>query len=163
MNEPIGGQVDAADAALLDRLRPLVEDDDPVPPQVIAAARATSTWRRIDEELAELGELAELTGDSLSLAAGVRGGATRLLTYEAGDLTVEIEVSDDDGRVRILGQVVPARAVLVRVEQPTRAVEVSADELGRFRVTGLAAGPTRLCLTPSAGGGEPVRTQWTLL
>ncbi|GAA0907233.1 hypothetical protein [Virgisporangium aurantiacum] len=161
MNEPEGGHVDPADAALLDRLRPLVEEDDPVPPAVTAAAKAASTWRRIDEELAELGELADLTGDSLSLAAGVRGGATRLLTYEAGDLTVEIEVSTDDDRIRILGQVVPAGALLVRVEQPAQAVEVGSDELGRFRATGLSAGPTRLSLTPP--GGAPVRTQWTLL
>lgn len=161
MNEPKGGHVDPADAALLDRLRPLVEEDDPVPPEVTAAAKAASTWRRIDEELAELGELAGLTGDSLSLAAGVRGGATRLLTYEAGDLTVEIEVSTDDSRIRVLGQVVPAGVVLVRVEQPARAVEVSTDELGRFRATGLADGPTRLVLTPP--GAAPVRTQWTLL
>ena len=161
MNEPKGGHVDPADAALLDRLRPLVEEDDPVPPEVIAAAKAASTWRRIDEELAELGELADVTADSLTLAAGVRGGATRLLTYEAGDLTVEIEVSTDDARIRVLGQVVPAGVVLVRVEQPAQAVEVSTDELGRFRATGLAGGPTRLVLTPP--GAAPVRTQWTLL
>jgi hypothetical protein len=161
MNQPGSGHVDPADAALLDRLRPLIEEDDPVPPEVTAAAKAASTWRRIDEELAELGELADLTGDSLTLAAGVRGGATRLLTYEAGDLTIEIEVSTDDGRIRILGQVVPAAVVLVRVEQPARAVEVTTDELGRFRATGLASGPTRLSLTPP--GAAPVHTGWTLL
>jgi hypothetical protein len=150
---------DQVDAALLDRLRPLVEGDDPVPPEVVAAARAASTWRTIDAELAELVE------DSLSVAAGVRGGASRLLTYRAGDLTIEVEVSTADERLRILGQVVPARAALVRVEQVGNAVEVGTDELGRFRVTGLPSGSTRLCCTllGPAAAGEPVRTQWTLL
>lgn len=161
MNEPIGGHVDPADAALLDRLRPLVDEDDPVPPEVVAAARAAGAWRRMDEALARL------TDDSVNLSAGVRGGATRLLTFEAGELTIEIEVSEADGRNRVLGQVVPVRRALVRVEQPAHTEETTTDALGRFRIADLPAGPTRLHCTPlrtdGTPDGVPVRTQWTLL
>jgi hypothetical protein len=148
---------DPPDAVLITRLRPLLEADDPVPPEVVAAARAASTWRTIDEELAELAD------DSVGTPAGVRGGAARLLTYRAGDLTVELEVSTADGALRILGQVVPPQAMRVRIEQVGPAVEATADDLGRFRAGGLAPGPTRLVCTPVTPGGVPVHTQWTLL
>jgi hypothetical protein len=161
MSRPTGNRPEPPDTALLERLRPLVDRDDPVPPHVIDAARAASTWRRVDEELAELAE------DSLTLAAGVRGGDARLLTYTLEGLTVEIEVSTADGRVRILGQVVPPALAWVRIEQAAGSVQVTTDGLGRFRADGLASGATRLRLTrPGPGGvptGTPLLTPWTLL
>jgi hypothetical protein len=162
--------IEPADATLVERLRPLVERDDPVPPEVVAAAQAALTWQRIDAELAEL------AGDSLSVAAGVRGAAARLLTYQAGGITIEVEVVTADDRVRILGQLVPPQPAHLRVEQPAGPVEVTADALGRFRVTGLTPGPTRLWCAPidpdgaagaagpaGAPAGAAVCTQWTLL
>ena len=157
MNQP----TEPPDAVLLERLRPLALRDDPVPPEVLAAARAAHTWRRIDDELAELVE------DSLTLAAGVRGTAGRLLTYSLGDLTVELEVSGEDGQVRVLGQLVPPVAARVRVEQTGRSVQVDADELGRFRAVGLHPGPTRLRLARLGPDGVPtgpwLATPWTVL
>lgn len=161
MNEPlVGDPVDPRDAGLLAQLRPLLEADDPVPPEVVAAARAASTWRRIDEELAELVE------DSIGVAAGVRGGAARLLTYQLGTLTIELEVSTSGGTLRLLGQVVPPQPARIRAEQGGGAVTAVADHLGRFRVDGLASGPTRLVCTPvgpDGAPGTPVRTEWTIL
>jgi hypothetical protein len=147
--------LDPPDAVLLDRLRPLVDAEDPVPPEVLAAARASSTWRRVDEELAEL------TADSLDLAAGVRGGAARLLTFEAGGLTIEVEVSADGAGLRVLGQVVPPQVARVRIEQPGGATDATADALGRFRATGVMSGSARFVCVPT--GGVPVRTGWTVL
>ena len=54
-------------------LRSVIDRADPVPPAVIAAAKASFTWRTIDSELAEL--VAD-SAESLSAGAG-RGRCTR--------------------------------------------------------------------------------------
>jgi hypothetical protein len=134
---------------------------DPVPPEVVAAARGSFGWQVLDAELARL------TADSRLVAADVRGGPARLLSYQAGERTIEIEVTDLAGRLRILGQLVPPQPARVRVEQPAREVEVAADHLGRFAVPDVPPGPTRFACQPLGPAGEPVGaalvSQWQML
>lgn len=144
--------MNGSDDPLAARLARLFAEADPVPEAVLAAARAGLGWRNLDAEVASL------VADSLWDAGAVRGDAARLLTFEAGELTIEVEVSDVGGRLRVLGQVVPPRAVEVRVEQPGGGVLVTADEWGRFAVPDLPTGPTRfVCGDPAVG------TEWTVL
>lgn len=145
----------SSDDDLLARLEALLADDDPPPAAVVAAARDSYRWRDIDAELASL------TADSLLAAEAVRGEQARLLTYRAGGITIEVEVTESAGRLRVLGQLVPPRAARVRIEQPQRAVEADVRELGRFRAEELPPGPTRFVCTPA--GASPVRTEWTIL
>ena len=71
------------DDALMDELRAVLAPD-PVPAAVLAAARATFTWRSVDEELAQL------LSDSADLAlTGVRGAGDRRLSFEAPQLVIE--------------------------------------------------------------------------
>jgi hypothetical protein len=140
---------------LLDRLTGLLRDADPVPPDVLAAAKASLDWLDIDTAVARL------VADSLREAAAVRGTGARLLTFETDDVVIDIEVSEIGERLRIVGQVVPARAVTVCAEQPAATVEVRTDGLGRFTIDDLAIGRTRFVCVPEAGA--PVRTEWTLL
>src|ERR1700736_6555418 len=87
---------------LLGERRALARAVDPVPAEVTFAAKGSLAWRRIDAELAEL------TFDSLledAALAGVRGGDTvRLVTFEAGDVSVEVEITDAGDRRRLIGQ-----------------------------------------------------------
>src|SRR6266508_4083187 len=96
-----------ADELLVADLRRTAGRRDGVPPEVLAAARATFTWLTIDSELAQL------TFDSATESAelaGVRGPATaRLLSFEATTLTVELEVSPSGPHRRIVGQLVPGQ------------------------------------------------------
>ena len=151
-----------SDDALLTRLDRLLADADPVPDAVLAAARASLGWRALDAELDV--ELARLVADSLVSSGDVRGAAARLLSFEAGELTLEVEVSPVGTRLRIVGQVVPPRPASVRAEQPGgTGIRVAADELGRFTIGDLPAGPTRFVCAPAEGDGAPVCTEWTLL
>lgn len=150
------------DDALAEELRQLLRRVDPVPPEVVDAARVSIGWRTLEADLADL------ISDSLLTTADVRGGEQpRLLSFQAGDRIVEIEVSALDGRLRILGQLVPVQPARVRVEQPTGAVEVVADQLGRFAIEDLPVGPTRFVCQPLDPAGEPVGTevvtQWQAL
>lgn len=149
---------DADDERLLAELRRLATVLDPVPPDALAAARSAIAWRTMDAELAEL------TGDPVAgprLAAGVRGApAPALLSFEAGDFAVEVEVEvADGGERRLLGQVVPPAAGDVEVRHGGEPVAVDVDALGRFSAPGIAAGPVSLrCRV----GGRVVETDWFL-
>lgn len=128
---------------LMKRLRLAASELDPVPAEVLAAARGAFAWRRVNEELAEL------TSDSaLELAgtAGVRGeGEARLLSFAVeGGLEVELEVSGPATGLKLLGQTVPATPGLARVSYPGGAVTGPMDELGRFSLSGLVPGPARI-------------------
>ena len=85
--------VPPADQELLLRLGVLARAADPAPAEVLELGRAALSMRRLDAELAEL------VADSDAALAGVRGaGSTvRLLTFEAGELVVEAQVSGPAG------------------------------------------------------------------
>jgi hypothetical protein len=144
---------------LLAELRRLGQAADPVPPEVSFAARGSFAWRRIDAELAEL------TFDSAldEARATVRGGdAVRLLTFEAGQVSVEVEVTEVDGHRSMIGQLVPPQPAQVEVRAKPANQTVDADELGRFAVAGLEAGPTSIrCRL--VGTGQVIETGWLVL
>lgn len=149
------------DDALAGEVGELLRRSDPVPPEVVATARASFGWQALDAELARL------TADSLLAAADVRGEPARLLSYQAGERTIEVEVTNQDGRLRILGQLVPLQPARVRAEQPAGTVEATADQLGRFAIRDLPPGPTRFACQPLGPAGEPVGaelvSEWQVL
>jgi hypothetical protein len=162
----------ADDDALEAEMRALLARMDPVPGRVLHAARAAWTWRTIDQELADLSALAELTHDSLleegTLLAGVRGPATtRVLTFESPEppaLTLEVEVSASGSAARrLVGQLIPpaAAGVVVELREGGIAATGEADDLGRFVLLAEGSGDARLRFT--LADGAQVRTAWTLL
>ncbi len=144
------------DEQLLTELRASLAGVDDVPESVSEAARAAFEWRTIDEELAALSYDSFLDDKEL---AGVRSGGDgpRQLTFDAEDVTVEIEVESG----RIIGQLVPPQSGEVEVRQPGGSVTVQADELGRFSCDGIGRGPVSLrCITP---GATPIITEWIVV
>jgi len=146
------------DDAFEAHLRALVARTDPVPERVLEAARGSLTWRTIDEELARLVYDSALDAE---LAIGVRGGTARLLTFEAGPVTIELEASEERGRLEIVGQLVPAAETDVEVRHADGSVAGRSDELGRFRLAGIPAGPVSIRVRIPAAGW--VATEWVTL
>src|SRR5215468_8608540 len=101
--------IGTSDEELGDALRAMFVATDPVPPAALAAAKAALAWRDIDAELAEL------TRDSLTAPplASVRGTPPRLLTFTTETVTIDLEVTDETGLVRMLGQLSPANSAEV--------------------------------------------------
>lgn len=133
------------------------------PPDVVAAAKATFTWRTIDAELAELTFDSGADSDAL---AGVRsGGGARALTFEHDDVVVEVEVNEDAGGRTLVGQVGPAAPEWVELQQASgaAAVRFETDDMGRFRVPGVASGPVRLLCRFPAGGRPELLTAWVTI
>ncbi|MFE7231498.1 hypothetical protein ACWCRF_24960 [Streptomyces sp. NPDC002405] len=124
---------------------------DPVPDSLRQLAVEAYALRDLDARIAEL------TFDSLVDSIPVRGATDtpRMLTFQAGELTVDVEVTGDG----LLGQVLPPQQVRIEVLAGPRrpGPALTADELGRFTGEAPPAGPFALRLR---AGGEVVVTEW---
>jgi hypothetical protein len=150
--------VSPEDAALLARLGAIALTVDAPPAAAFDAGRAAFAWRTVDAELAEL------VADSALETATVRSAATdtRLLSFETGRWTIEVQLSIGDGRRAVLGQVIPEPATAgatARIETDTAdALEAHIDAMGRFDLDDVAG--TRLRIRVEVPGSPPVTTVW---
>jgi hypothetical protein len=133
-----------------------------VPPEVPPTSHDSFSWRTIDAELAELAY--DSVADH-SYAGAMRGSEdTRLLTFEASHLTVEVEIIALGTRRSLIGQLIPVQQARVLVRHQDGIATVEADEFGRFKLEDLPPGPGSLrCQLGGAKGGAPVVTDWITL
>jgi hypothetical protein len=120
-----------SDEQLIGALRDLIP---PVPERVLALGHAAFAW------FEPAAALAALTAETTALPAGVRGGGTRLLTFAAARISVEIEVCDRD----IVGRLAPASVAEVILRSPGGERGTRTDETGAFALPGVPAGAVSL-------------------
>jgi hypothetical protein len=140
------------DDELLERLRVAASVHDAVPLDVLAAARGAFALRTLDDELADLLFDSLLDEDLV----GVRGGGPRQLSFGADEVTIDVDV-DDHG---IVGQLAGPEATGVELQTPDVRLAADVDDLGRFFLDHLPAGPFRLRIDL---GGRRVTTEWVNL
>ncbi|RIV41604.1 hypothetical protein [Micromonospora radicis] len=147
----------ADDAALGAELRAALWDAGAVPEQHLRAARAAFAWRTVDAELT----IAELVFDS-ACAAGAAGatrsgGSTRTLSFRAGPVVLEIEVSD----AGIVGQLSPAGGGRISARTANGVLDdAPIDAVGLFSLTVPPPGPVQL---HARAAGYAVATDWVCL
>jgi hypothetical protein len=148
------------DDRLMVELRAFFADVDPVPRLVVETAKASLGWRRLDADLAELLSDSALEEEPFALARSGEALA-RSVTFSAPELTIDIEVHEDDQGRTLLGQLSPPGPATIEVHPMVQPpVSAEADHLGRFRVR-LAAGDTiRLRILGAVAGAAPVETSW---
>lgn len=145
---------DLDDEQLMAALREVLMSVDSPPKQSVDLAKDSFGLRMVDAELAALVEDA-------GLAVMRTGDAPRLAVFDADGLGVEIEVIPGPRRRswQLIGQLFPPAAARIRVRrQPGEAPEVTADDLGRFMIDQLPAGPLSLAI--EVDGRRPVVTDW---
>jgi len=144
------------DDKLLGAIKVALEAADDVPTNFVETGKASFAWHDIDAELAAL------TYDSASdrlAGAGTRADPATLrnLTFDAGRLTIEIEIIGDV----LHGQVVPPQAGEIEVRRAdgtSRPLPIS--DVGYF-TTAAPEGAFRLyCRT---AGDIVVQTNWITL
>ena len=151
--QPVPAPEDAEEREVFDDLRRVIAGTDPVPLDVIEAAKASRVWRRLDAELAEL------VYDSVVDAALIRDSrGARQLTFDAPDLTVEVAV----GPRSLDGQLVPPQPAQVELRHSHGSLTVTADRLGHFRVAPIPSGPVSLRCQPDAASA-PTETAWVVI
>ena len=150
----------------LDDLRRIVRDVDPVPEDVLAAARAAITTRELDAELAAL--VADSAAEQVELRfepvrrASTEGADIRLLSFDGGGVRADLEVSGSGDQLTVVGQLMGASQHGCVLQQGDgRVHDVELDALGRFLITGVTSGPARLRCR--AASGSPVNTHWVWL
>ncbi|CAL9618483.1 hypothetical protein [Streptomyces sp. enrichment culture] len=147
------GNEDAFDNGLLEEeLRRAATVLDPVPAELRRIAVDAYALHDLDARIAEL------TFDSLVDGIPVRGVADppRMLTFRAGDLTVDVEVTGDG----LMGQVLPPQPAGIEVlggPHPAVPTSLAADDMGRFTGDAPPSGPFALRLRT---GGQVVVTEW---
>lgn len=123
---------------------------DPLPPALLQIAVDAYALHDLDARVAEL------TFDSLVDAIPVRGAADppRMLTFEAGEVTLDVEVTPQG----LMGQVLPPGPARVEVlGGPQPAATLTTDDMGRFTADTPPSGPFALRLHT---GADVVVTEW---
>jgi hypothetical protein len=143
------------DEALLRQLGTVLEGLDPTPPETVTEARALFVLRRLDEELAELvRDTAEDRGELLA----VRGeGDVRLISFETGPVTVELQVTERGQMRDLVAQVTGTALVGAELETSTGRRDVPIED-SLFTVENVPAGLLRLRLHTAAG--RDLITSW---
>jgi hypothetical protein len=151
------GELD--DQELVARLAELLGDAE-APSWSAELAKASYDLRAADAELATL------TSDSgLTAGSGMRAAAApRLAVFDAGGLSVEIEIEPAvrPGTWRLVGQLTPAGPARIGIRRYDGAVSwADADARGRFSADQMPGGPLSLrCERP---GRPAVATEWIFL
>jgi hypothetical protein len=147
---------DPTDAWVIQQVRAALDETDPVPPEVLEAARASLTWLTVDAELAMLAE------DSAAFA-GVRSTveAPRILNFECATGAVVLEVTRRGDLRRLLGHT--DRVAHVEIRHSAGAIEIDTDEHGRFRVDEVPAGPISVRCVFADSPDAPIVTSWVVV
>ncbi|WP_316767536.1 hypothetical protein [Streptomyces sasae] len=144
-------EIDEVDAdALEEELRRAAAVLDPLPADLLQLAMDAYVLHDLDARIAEL------TFDSLVDAIPVRGAEAppRMLTFQAGGLTVDVEVTGDG----LLGQVLPPQPARIEVLGGPAAVQpLTVDGMGRFASQTPPTGPFALRLRT---GEDVIVTEW---
>ncbi len=123
---------------------------DPVPPALLQSAVDAFALRDLEARVAGL------TFDSLVDAIPVRGAAAapRMLTFTAGEVTLDVELTEDG----LIGQVLPPAPARIEVlTGPRPSTTATADDMGRFTAPVTPSGPFALRLHTT---DETVMTEW---
>lgn len=139
------------------RMRSVTGEADPPPELVLEAGRAAFAMRAIDAELAEL--VADSAYDDAELVTRAVVSDVRMLSFECGDVSVELDVETDpwSRSLRVHGIAVGAVGDVVVVRTASRT-PVPLDADGRFDAGDVEPGPLRLEL--ATADGRRVTTSW---
>ncbi len=153
--------LDAVDDAVLREVALLLDEVDPVPPDLVERVQFSLA---LDEVYAEVAHITRLSGDALAVR-GEQDTVTRTetLTFSAERLTAMVTVSRAaPEQVRLDGWLAPAAVLRVRIRMQEGISETVSDESGRFVLEGLPEGFAQLTFEPVAGGERVVTPLYQL-
>lgn len=148
--------MDDVDLAILDGIRSLYEQADPMPAGLPERIRFSLALHGMEAEVARL------TAEDDSRLVAARGAEhSRTVTFDSESLTIMIRIGPGGkDTVRIDGWLAPAQRREIEMQTTAGTQRVSSDDQGRFAFPSLPRGTARLAVRaaePGPGGpGRPV-------
>jgi hypothetical protein len=151
--------MDDFDLEILDGIRDLFEQADPMPPDLPERIRFSLAMRGLEAEVARL----TAADDDHDLVAARGAEHSRTITFDSASLTIMIRIdSNEDGTVRIDGWLAPPQRREIEMQTATDPCRASSDDQGRFAFISVPRGTARLVVTAAeranGGSGRPVVT-----
>ena len=143
-NEPL----DDVDAAVLEEMRAMFDDLDPVPDDLVERVKFSLA---LDEVCEEVARMTRVPREELAVRGEPQQGTrTETLTFSADRLTAMVTVSRvGQGRLRLDGWLAPSGSCRVRLRvQGGPSRETVCDEDGRFSFDDLDEGFGQLSFHP---------------
>lgn len=132
------------DAELLDAVRQVLDEADPVPAGLVDRVRFAIELDDIDVELSRLVMMPVL-------AAARSDEFARLVTFQSDSLTIMVTLEQGtDGTTRIDGWLTPASCRRIEVRCTTGPMSTESDDTGRFSLDAVPAGNVRLVVHDAA-------------
>jgi hypothetical protein len=142
-------QLDDFDFAILDGIRAIFEQVDPMPADLPERVRFSLALHGLETEVALL-----VTEEDPRLAAarGARGTErARTVTFDSASLSIIIRIEQNkNGSVRIDGWLAPPRRRDIELETSAETLSVSSDDQGRFAFGEVPRGAARLVVVGAA-------------
>jgi hypothetical protein len=128
------------DDALLAALEQALHPTETVPDYITRTARACYAWHQIDSELATL--TYDSTSDESELTRTRSASAVlRTLSFEAGELTLELELRPDG----VAGQIITTQGRELELQLGNgQTTAVNLTQHGYFKISPAPRGPFRL-------------------
>jgi len=142
-----GEPLDDLDRTILDELRAVYSETEPIPADLLTRVRFAVDLEDIDLELFRLTE---------TRPVGVRGEQQRrTVTFDSADLSLMVSITEQaDSTLLIDGWVAPAGHHQVELRTLGDRCCVVADEHGRFVLTGIRPGLAQFVVDPVPQPGD---------
>jgi len=157
------GPLDEFDLALLDGIREMFQEVDPMPVDLPERIRFSLALRDLEVEVARIAA----EGDPRLIAA--RGAEqSRTVTFDSDSLTIMIRIdSNRDGTARVDGWLAPPQRREIEMKTAAGSLTVLSDEQGRFAFASVPRGTAQLAVRPAeqgpSGSGRSVVTPALIL
>jgi hypothetical protein len=150
--------LDRFDLAILDGIRELFGQADPMPADLPDRIRFSLAMRNLEAEMARLA-----AEEDPRLIAARGAEQSRTVTFDSDSLTIMIRIeSNKNGTVRIDGWLAPPQRREIEMQITTDTLHALTDEQGRFAFASVPRGTARLFVQPGEqgpnGSGPPVVT-----
>jgi hypothetical protein len=138
--------VDVFDLAILDGIRAIFEQVDPMPADLPERVRFSLALRGMETEVARL------VAEEDPRLAGARGTEqSRTVTFDSASLSIIIRIEENKGgSVRIDGWLAPPQRREIEMQTSAETHRVSSDDRGRFALGEVPQGPARLVVVGAA-------------
>jgi hypothetical protein len=156
-------QLDDFDFAILDGIRAVFDQADPMPADLPERVRFSLGLRGLETEVARL-----VAAEDPRLV-GARGTEqSRTVTFDSASLTIMIRIdTNKNSTVRIDGWLAPPQCREIEMQTSLATLSVASDEQGRFAFADVPLGTARLVVRADehgqSGSGSSVVTPTLVL